>query len=124
MTEGHGLRLPDPGLRDVGRALQLRQHPKQPGHREYGDEERGPGDCIAAAWKNLHGLWRFLHAGLVAPLPALVAVHASHSPVTPDTKTGDYSSWMALWNTLRQLFFVSIWENLTGRNFRQVLPRV
>jgi hypothetical protein len=52
----------------------------------------------------------FLLAGLVAPLPALVAVHASHAPVTPITKTGDYSSWMALWNTLVQLFFVPIWE--------------
>jgi hypothetical protein len=51
-----------------------------------------------------------LLAGLVAPLPALVAVHASHAPVTPITKTGDYSSWMALWNTLVQLFFVPIWE--------------
>src|SRR5208282_6054938 len=54
VAEGHRLRLSYSRISDVGRALELYQPPEQGCHNEDRAEQRGPGDCISAAWKNLH----------------------------------------------------------------------
>ena len=48
------LRLSHSGIRDVRRALNLHHGPKQPGHGKNREDHGGPGNGIAAAWKNLH----------------------------------------------------------------------
>ena len=93
VAEGHRLRLSDPGIRDVGRALELPQSPAQSPDDNRNYYQRSAGNGIAAAWKNLHLSRVFRSAGSVAPLPALhIFMIASHSSVTVFTKTGDYSS--------------------------------
>jgi hypothetical protein len=79
MTEGHRLRLSDPGIRDVGRALELPQNPAQPADDNRNYHQRSAGNGIAAAWKNLHLGRVFRSAGSVAPLPAL---HISYDCIT------------------------------------------
>jgi hypothetical protein len=93
MAEGHRLRLSDPGIRDVGRALELPQNPAQSADDHGNYHQRSAGNGIAAAWKNLHLSSVFRSAGSVAPLPALhIFMIASRSRATVITKTGDYSS--------------------------------
>src|SRR5882724_197351 len=93
VAEGHRLWLSDPGVGDVGRALELPQNPAKPADDNRNYYQRSAGNGIAAAWKNLHLSRVFHSAGSVAPLPALhIFMIASHSRVTVFTKTGDYSS--------------------------------
>jgi hypothetical protein len=51
-------------------------------------------------------------AGTVLRLPAVrFTMIASHARVTVVTKTGDYNSWTALWNTRCAAFIFSIREH-------------
>src|SRR5258706_13939193 len=79
VAEGHRLRLSDPGIRYVGRALDLPQNPAQSPDDNRNYYQRSAGNGIAAAWKNLHLSRVFHSAGSVAPLPAL---HISYDCIT------------------------------------------
>jgi len=93
MAEGHRLRSSDASIGDVGRALELPQAPAQPRDDNGNYHQRSAGNCIAAAWKNLHLGRVFRLAGTVLRLPARrITMIASHSRVTVFTKTGDYNS--------------------------------
>ena len=93
VAERHRLRSSDAGIRDVGRALELPQAPAQPCDDNGNYYQRSAGNVIAAAWKNLHLGRVFRLAGTVTPLPDLrIAMIASHSRVTVDTKTRNYNS--------------------------------
>ncbi len=54
MAEGNWLRLPDSSVCDEGSALQLQQNPEQAADSQNYQDQRGPGDGIAAAGKDLH----------------------------------------------------------------------
>src|SRR5580658_9507093 len=49
VAEGNGLILSDTGVRDVRSALQLDHNPGQAAHGDDHEDQRGPGDGIAAA---------------------------------------------------------------------------
>src|SRR6185369_7862399 len=55
MTEGHGLRLRDSGIRDVRRALDLCHGPKQRCDNKHGTINGSPRQRIGTAMKDLHG---------------------------------------------------------------------
>ncbi len=93
VTERNRLRSSHPGVGDVGGALELPQAPAQPRDDNGNYHQRSAGNCIAAAWKNLHLGRVFRLAGTVLRLPARrITMIAPHSRVTVFTKTGDYNS--------------------------------
>jgi hypothetical protein len=53
MAEGHGLRLAHSGIGKVRRTLDLHRHPAERGHDEDRAKNRGPGQGVGAAMKNL-----------------------------------------------------------------------
>jgi hypothetical protein len=61
VAEGHRLRLPHPGIRNVRRTLHFHRHPAQRGNHEYRAKNRGPGEGVRTTLKNLrHAYLRIL----------------------------------------------------------------
>jgi hypothetical protein len=59
VAEGHGLRLSHSGVRNVRRTLDFHRHPAERGNHEDRAKNRGPGQGVRAAMKNLrHELWK------------------------------------------------------------------
>jgi hypothetical protein len=54
MAERNRLRLPDSSVGDERSAFQLQQNPEQAADSQNYQDQRGPGDGIAAAGKDLH----------------------------------------------------------------------
>src|ERR1700719_2949033 len=60
VAEGYGLRFPHSSISDVRRALNLHRHPAQRGNHEYRAKNRGPGEGVGTAMKDLrHAYVRF-----------------------------------------------------------------
>jgi hypothetical protein len=94
MAKRDGLRLVNPGIRDVGRALEFHENPAQPGNDKDGAKDGGTRERIRAAMKNLHRclLSSSGESKSVRPEYPSLQVRRSQNVVTPRTKTGDYSS--------------------------------
>ena len=61
VAERHRLRLAHPGISDVRRALNLIRHPAERGNYEDRAKNRGPGQCVRTAMKDLrHAYVRIL----------------------------------------------------------------
>ena len=93
MAKGHGLWPHHFGVSDVGRALQLEHRPQQCRYQEYRPVNRGAGDCVRTAMKDLHQ--RSVQQGCRAPSPVqygAVLSKQSQISVMSHTKTCDYSS--------------------------------
>jgi hypothetical protein len=54
MTKRNRLRACNFGVSDVGRSLQFKHGPQQNRNQKYRPVNRGAGDCVRAAMKNLH----------------------------------------------------------------------
>ena len=97
MAEGHRLRPHHFGVSDVGRALQFEQRPQQDRDQEYRPVNRGAGDCVRTAMKNLHQ--RSVQQGCRTPPPVqygALGSKQSQISVMSHMKTRDYSSWRRL----------------------------
>jgi hypothetical protein len=53
MAEGHGLRLAYARIGNVGRTLDFHRHPSERGNDENRAKDRGPGQGVRTAMKNL-----------------------------------------------------------------------
>src|SRR5580700_8821190 len=63
VAEGHGLRLAHTGIGNVRRALDLHRDQSQRSQHEDRAKNRGPGEGVGAAMKNLrHAYVRFLQS--------------------------------------------------------------
>src|ERR1700678_932400 len=93
MAKGHRLRPGHFCVSNVGRALQFEHCPKQYRDQEYRPVNRGAGDCVRTAMKNLHQ--RSVQQGCRTPSPVqygAVRSEQSQTSVMSHMKTRDYSS--------------------------------
>ena len=100
MAKGYRLRPYHLGVGDVRRPLQFKHRPEQRSHQKYSAINRGAGNCVRTAMKNLHrselSVQRrrpYAVSGLFLLLPTLV--RQSQTSVILQLKTRDYnSSWV------------------------------
>src|SRR5580704_1957090 len=93
MAKGNRLRPHHFGVSDVGRPLQFEQCPQQGRDQKYCPVNRGTGDCVRTAMKNLHRL--SVQQGCRTPSPVqyrAVWSKQSQIAVMSHMKTCDYSS--------------------------------
>jgi hypothetical protein len=93
MAKGNRLRPHHFGVSDVRRPLQFEQCPQQGREQKYCPVNRGTGDCVRTAMKNLHRL--SVQQGCRTPSPVqyrAVWSKQSQKAVMSHVKTCDYSS--------------------------------
>ena len=93
MAKGNRLRPHHFGVSDVGRPLQFEQCPQQGRDQKYCPVNRGTGDCVRTAMKNLHRL--SVQQGCRTPSRVqygAVRSKQSQKAVMSHMKTRDYSS--------------------------------
>jgi hypothetical protein len=94
MAEWNGLRACYLGVGYVRRALEFDTRPQQNRGQENRPKNRGAGNCISTAMKNLHRSELSVQRGNAKSVSWLVCflVKQSQIVVIPDTKTCDYNS--------------------------------
>jgi len=84
------------GVSYVGRPLQLEHRPQQRRDQEYRPVNRGAGDCVRTAMKNLHrselSVQPGRHTQSLIVCCGLFALGGHRHPLILFTKTGDYNS--------------------------------